>query len=111
MGYITQEGSSQGHTVSLVEEILARRIAAGPSAATFGMSDPTTRLSSPVPGRGRREGRLQASVHPAVLDVEPGGAQRQQGLTAKEPLHSNHPPVRERSGIVVARLSHAALVP
>ena len=94
-----------------MEDRLARRIAAGPSTATFGMSDPTTRLFSPVPGRGSREGRLQAGVHPAVLDVAPGGAQRQQGLAAKEPLNGDHPPVWERSGIVVVRLSHAAIVP
>src|SRR5712691_3583968 len=76
-----------GRRARLLEDILARRIATGPAAAAFGMSEPPAGLLVPVPGSGGRQGRLEAGIDPAVLDVDPGRAERQQGLAAKEPLH------------------------
>ena len=60
----------------LLEDVLTRRIATGPAAAAFGMSEPPAGLLVPVPGPGGRQGRLEAGIDPAVLDVDPGRAQR-----------------------------------
>src|SRR5262245_25155463 len=100
-----------GRPARLPEDILACRIATGPAAAAFGMSEPAAGLLVPVPGPGGCQGRLEVGIDPAVLDMDPGRTERQQGLAAKEPLHRNDPPIRERFGIVVGRLSHMARVP